>query len=63
MSDPQVKITVRHEVEPGDNLSRIAFSHKTKVAHIINYNPKLLDTPNLIFPGEVFVVHKEVITP
>jgi len=45
---------VTYVVKPGDTLSRIAAHHRVSLASIIRANRIL--RPNLIFPGEMFVI-------
>ena len=46
---------VKHIVEPGDNLSKIAAAHDISWLRIWNKNPELTN-PDLIYPGQVFLI-------
>lgn len=59
---PEIKITVKHVVEPGENLSAICLRENMSIGVVLELNPSLA-TPDLIFPGDKFVIHREVLTP
>ena len=57
---PEIEIpnnteTITYIVKPGDTLSKIARNYGTTVNSIVSLNPSI-DNPNLIYPGEEFII-------
>ena len=52
---------INYTVKKGDTLSQIALRYGTTVSSIVSQNP-IIKNPNLIYPGQVFIINNNSIT-